>query len=642
MTMRWCTTAVLLAAMAAACICGCERSPAQRGDAVEEAPADLQIDTEPVRLGSVDDVAPGLIQPLIPETDGSEAFDAPSVIVTTRGGHLMYESSRFAGMSVDGEDWPGETVMLSMGGLDVSEDGEHIAYGCSEGVVLDGQVIAEEQQALSVVLSPDGERVAWTEFLEDDNDPGEQVVINGEPVVEGIGPYDMMLSARFSPDGSRFAFVGRRGIYSTGKQMMVHDGEVSEEYDRILFSGPIFSPDSEHLAWAAVDGGRVKVILDGEVVHDYPAEGVESDYASCMTAPMMLMSTPMAFSEDSKRFAFYDQSPDGQAVVFDGERSEEWEMVGRFTHWPVLALAYPLEAPAFHPDGHSVAYFGLRDGAFYAVSEGSTELEYEVAREDDRTHVTGGPWWTTDGEHLVTVVADPERMEPPAASSQTEPVEPDLSVSIQFPERLVVDGEVRAKTDGIIAGPYFGPGDSIVLSARRDDGMVCIIDGEESATWDVVGMEPSEDMRWAGPVLSPDGTRVAHAAMRDGTWRMVVDGEEGPEFENIIGLVHRWAPVETEAVTYVRPPDASDWVETEDMTGAMTALSGGEPVWSPDGEMVAYAGRDDDGWHLVAGEHVGDPCESIFPETIRWLHPGVVEYVAVRDDAFWRLTADLR
>jgi len=220
--------------------------------------------------------------------------------------------------------------------------------------------------------------------------------------------------------------------------------------------------------------------------------------------------------------------------------------------------------------------------------------------------------------------------------------DPDVWASVQFPERLLVDGEVRAETDGIVAGPYFGPGDSIVLSARRGDGMVCIIDGEESPVYDVVGAQPSGDVRWAGPVLSPDGSRVACAAKRDAAWRMVIDGEEGPAFGNIAGPVQRGWPATAPAIIYTRPPDAQDWVETKEMDDRITEIEGGEPVWSPDGAMVAYAAKANVGWHLVAGEHTGDPCEFIFPESIRWLVPGVVQYLAVRDGAFWRLTEDVR
>ncbi|MEA3402732.1 MAG: hypothetical protein U9R79_15945 [Armatimonadota bacterium] len=609
-------------------------------------PAATEVDTEPVRLGALGETHKALVSPGALDRPDVASVWAPSVMVTKMGCHLLYRSGDRASLVVDGQEWPAEEVMTQMGGLAVSGDGQHIAYACDGGVVRDGEKLETDGYVQVVILSPDGARLAWTEslFAEGAEAGREVMVVDGERELTFTHLMDALLTARFSPDGSRFAYVGQRGDWGEDDEayVLVADGRESPEYDRILFSGPLFSPDSEHLAYAAVQGDTVKILLDEQVIYDYSAADVESAYATCMTAPQMTMSMPMAFSADSERLAFFDQSPQQQAVVLDGQRGESWDTVGCHDHWPIPALMLPLEPPAFHPDGHSVAFIGTRDDVSYLVSQGRIEREYELGSEDHRHFVTGGPWWTSDGEHLVAIVAvaepAPERTEAPDAVAPPDD-KPSLPV---LPERLVVDGEVRAKTDGITAGPYFGAGGSIVFSARSRDGYICVVDGREGRPYDAIGAELGQDPRWAGPVLSPDMRHVAYLALRDGAWRVVVDSREGPQFENIIGPTRRWEPYPVPVATYARLEASGEWVETDDVAGECTQLEGGEPIWSPDSEMVACAGRDDVGWHVVAGQHIGEACDFIFPESIRWLQPGVVQYICVREGEFWRLTEDLR
>ena len=616
------------------------------------------VSIEPVCLGMLTDVADDLVSPGALDRPDISSVWTPAVGITTRGVHLLYESADGDAMIVDGERWPPGSVIWDMSDLAVSDDGNHIAYASehrtsladANSVIRDGKSIDLPGDLAgfvgNIILSPHGEHLAYVMHVYgegEDDWRGEVMVIDGRPGPRFSRISDPEFAACFSSDGSRFAYVGERGnlLEGTDRYVVVTDGKQSPEYDRVLFSGPLFSPDSRHLAYMAVSSGTVQVVLDGKVIYEYGGGDVESLYEICMTAPMAHMSMPMAFSSDSRHFAFFDMSPGRQAVVLDGKRGEVYDTVFSLGRWTLTWLPL-LAAPAFHSAGHSVAFIGMRDGATWLVADGRLQREYELFRGEHSGAVTGGPFWTNDGEHLVALLT---RFPEPASEPSPPEEEPQPGEVPSFPphrDALVVDGQIRKEYDDILSGPFFGKGSTIVYSARKSDVQVVVVNEQESAAYDVVGREIDLSQRWAGPVISPDGEHVAFAAKRDGKWCVVVDGQEGPQFDNVIGRVHRWQPYDVPVVRYAWLQAIKMWAEVEGMADDCVAPEGGEPIWSPGSQMVAYAALSDDGWHLVAGEHHGEACDFIFPESIRWLQPGIVSYIAVRDGEFWRLTEDVR
>jgi len=57
-------------------------------------------------------------------------------------------------------------------------------------------------------------------------------------------------SITFSPDGKRIAYAARDG----DKWFVVVDGKEGNRYDDILKYTPVFSPDSKRVAYAAKEG----------------------------------------------------------------------------------------------------------------------------------------------------------------------------------------------------------------------------------------------------------------------------------------------------------------------------------------------------------------------------------------------------
>ena len=123
----------------------------------------------------------------------------------------------------------------------------------------------------------------------------------GKPY-DGIGAGSLV----FSPNGQRLAYVAQVGK----QQVVVVDGQASKPYKGIAVGSLVFSADSQHVAYAANDEEEDAwfVVLDGQAGKPYEA---------WVTGPV--------FSPDSQRLAYavaVDEAK--QVVVVDGRESKAY------------------------------------------------------------------------------------------------------------------------------------------------------------------------------------------------------------------------------------------------------------------------------------------------------------------------------
>jgi Tol biopolymer transport system component len=420
-----------------------------------------------------------------------------------------------------------------------SSDGRHFAYlsshECQKSgtrcVIVDGQVKEETRDVRegTLALSPDGKRVAYAAK----RDERWSLVVDGQAGAQ----YDDIEvgSPVFSPDSKRIAFVAKVG----GRYSIVVDGQAGAEYDEILnpargcradgYKGarnyyctfglsifffrpwmaavqptnyttlgaaPVFSPDSKRVAYAARNGKRWSVVVDGQV-------GAEFD---------RIPGLPV-FSPDSKRFAYtgllgkqgrlvvdgkdvgldYDQSgspvfsPDGKGLAYLAERGKQSFVV--VDGQPCLGLGGYVGGPVvFSPDGKRLTYLaGRKKQAFFMV-DGQPVAEY----------IGFGPLLSPrispDGKHMAYVA--------------------DVSPREGSKKEVVEDGQVVAMNYHFGA-PNFSPDSkhlAYVAGSTYEKGMSVVVDGKASGGYQYVLN--------GSPSFGPDGVLEVLMVKKEGLYRV--------------------------------------------------------------------------------------------------------------------------
>lgn len=160
--------------------------------------------------------------------------------------------------------------------------------------ILEERRLSEELALDLLVISPDGQKVAYTAAR-----GKEQRVDVGSAEGE---PFDEVGTPRFSPDGARVAYRARRGkreymvveskkgkayqgvgwpvwgpggslafyVLSGRSQALVAGGEIGEAYDCVSGT-PAFSPDGKVVAYSARKGTRWQVVAGPRKSETYDA-----------------------------------------------------------------------------------------------------------------------------------------------------------------------------------------------------------------------------------------------------------------------------------------------------------------------------------------------------------------------------------
>lgn len=169
------------------------------------------------------------------------------------------------------------------------------------------------------------------------------------------------------------------------------------------------------------------------------------------------------------------------------------------------------------------------------------------------------------------------------------------------PERVVTEGGL-----GEMSAPELSPdGAWVVFAAGSDRGVKQILrvrrDG--GGLLYLVG-----DGRNLDPTWSPDGTRIAYAALVDGEVHLFVMDADGDNRRRVtaggppIGGRSSWSPDGTRLAYYAGPAGDKDIYVVEVATGQITRLTyGGNntgPSFSPDGQWIVFASSRDGDFDL--------------------------------------------
>ena len=148
------------------------------------------------------------------------------------------------------------------------------------------------------------------------------VVVDG---VEGKG-YDSVGVITFSHDSKHVAYVAAEGAE---RFVVLDEVEQASRYDDLHASGPVFSPDSRRLGYAARRESKWFAVIDGK-------EGKAYDGAA-----------EVVFSSDSRHWAHLAKRDDKALIVLDGVESRAYDDILRDTKL-VFTAPYTVEAVTLH------------------------------------------------------------------------------------------------------------------------------------------------------------------------------------------------------------------------------------------------------------------------------------------------------
>ncbi len=373
-----------------------------------------------------------------------------------------------------------------------------------------------------------------------------QVPAIAAPKVEevAVGPAGRDIPRHVSASGLRVATILAKGsrfavlidgveeqpvdeILSAAATVQISRGPFGEIMSRnVAATFPVaFSPDSKRYAYAARISDQIVVIRDGKEV---------------FRTKNMLGSLPrvqfLTFTPDSKRFYFNTATTDTMSSValwMDGE---------------IGPAAAELIWPVFSDDGVHYAYASTRAKA--------PAEKFVVLDGQEMPYAGGRPSFTRDGK-LVAM--------------QQDTANPSVS--------LLVDGKPILKTPTMTRYVLNPATDTIAAIGTRSDGKsVVFVDGKESP-----GTEGAYDV-----IFSPDGQRWAATCATNGLGWMVIDGKKGADYARVTDAGFT---ADSSKVVYVaEAAGGKKFVVTEGVESDGCTHIFQPPIYSPKGAGVAFNG----------------------------------------------------
>jgi len=267
-------------------------------------------------------------------------------------------------------------------------------------------------------------------------------------------------------------------------------------------------------------------------------------------------------TKDGQRMA-YVVKRDGKSMMFyDGKEGPPYDDINVFR---------------LSPDGKHLAYRAKRGKKWLVVYDGREDVVYHRIEE----YLVFSP----DSKHFAYVATHDG-----LARDKENPVYVQAHDGKQF---VVLDGKAGAIYGGSsVSQPVFSP-DSKRLAFTVEAGhpypqpnkYFIVLDGKK-------GPEYNEAvLNWSGGpggrVFSPDSTRLAYYARRDGKVFIVCDDKEGPAFDSIGTLIFS---ADSKHVAYVAQRNDRFFVVLDGKeSGPYEKV--GTPLFSPDGGRLAYRAK---------------------------------------------------
>jgi len=417
----------------------------------------------------------------------------------------------------------------------------------------------------------------------------------GDAAISRDGKFVTFLSDR---DGPFDVWVGQIG---TGSFNNLTKGQVADMRNPEVRSLG-FSSDGSHISfwvrdkdrttrWAVPTmGGTTRPYLDGPEL-DWSSDGTMVYHTSEDGDPLFVVRPNekvgkqiYAASESGLHNHFPVWSPDDAFIYFvQGFPPDEMDI------WRIRPLGGSPERLTFH--NSSVAHLTFLDKRtlLYTSREADGSGPWLYGIDVDRriphrisfgveryTSIAA----TSDGRRLVASVANPD------AHIWQVPISP----------RIVDESDASRISLPAVRGlsPRIGPNYMLYLSSKGgDDGVWKLANGTAVELW-----SGSLGRVRAGPAIAPDDRRIAFTAQKSGRNKLYLTNSDGTLVTELAPSLNvrgapSWPPV-GEWLTVAADQGKGPWLFKVPLDGApptqLVNEPGTNPVWSPDGRFVVYAG----------------------------------------------------
>ena len=352
----------------------------------------------------------------------------------------------------------------------------------------------------AVRFSMDMLHAAW---IEEDPEKGQRVVLNGHP---GKWYDDIYRYMKFSEQGELFGFRADLGEWEL---LVINglEGSVFEDIRRF----EITRDGAHYMVAGRVCKGLEQVIIDGYVVGETAGEIKEAVLALDGRAAWVVKSA-------GKKLV--------RMVTTEGDEHPEYTTI---------------YSPRFSEQGGVLTYIGVKeDKQRFLVVNGRGEVQPTMGVSYKYT-------LSQYGAHYAYVTPNADNTESMVIDGRTGPA----YKGIWNPARMSRDGSRSlyvAKTENgavLVVDEQelkhsYGPGNSFSSLTLSPDGAIWAValEPEAGGEEEYILMVNGKEFAWRTGLarqitFSPDRSRVAWVEKREKRWRVVVDGEEGPQYRDI-------------------------------------------------------------------------------------------------------------
>ena len=291
------------------------------------------------------------------------------------------------------------------------------------------------------------------------------------------------------------------------------------------------------------------------------------------------------------------------------QSSSGWEV--QEARLPLPALAVIIGEPVISDYGpHVAAIVPGRPGKVHVWCDGATGLEHDGVSSASLRFSPGDgrlAYVAGDGNARVVVVGDVpgppvDGVKHPGVFFSANGSRFAYLAAKDGREFVVVDGEVGLKHDTVAEAVFSPDGQRVAYLARDGETWSVVVDGRTGLEYDGVG--------WAR--FSPDSRRLGYVGLKNEELYFVVDDEEtATDYENIASLVFS-ADGSRFGFMFVAEQDGPSRVFVDGKAGAAyDYIATGTPIFSPNGEHLAYAAEIEGKWRVVIDGKEGDAYDSI-------------------------------